>query len=180
MLRTVSTSIALIACLASSGAFACTRILWNEGGPAVLVGRTMDWPESTRPILTVLPRGLKGDGCKVGGEDLKDLNPARWTSKYGSLVTTVYGLGAADGMNERGLAAHMLYLNAADFGQRDAKLPGVQAGLWAQYPLDNAADVSEALDLLAKIQPIMVEAHGHEATVHLAIDDASGDSAIIE
>jgi penicillin V acylase-like amidase (Ntn superfamily) len=96
------------------------------------------------------------------------------------LVTTVYGLGAADGMNERGLAAHMLYLNAADFGQRNAKLPGVQAGLWEQYALDNSATVDEALDVLMKIQPIAIEAHGHKANVHLALEDAGGDSAIIE
>ncbi len=31
-----------------------------------------------------------------------------------------------------------------------------------------------------KIQLVMVEAHGSKATVHLAIEDASGDSAIIE
>ncbi len=152
--------------LASSGAFACTRILWNQGGRAVLVARTMDWPESTEPVLTVLPRGLTHDGGKVGAEDLHDPNPEQWTSKYGSLVTIVYGLGAADGMNEQGLAAHMLYLNAADFGARNAKLPGVQAGLWAQYALDNAATVTQA--------------HGHKANVHLALEDATGDSAIVE
>ena len=90
------------------------------------------------------------------------------------------GSARADGMNERGLAAHMLYLNAADFGQRDAKLPGVQAGLWAQYALDNSATVAEALGNLMKIQPIAIEAHGHKANVHLALEDASGDSAIIE
>jgi choloylglycine hydrolase len=140
----------------------------------------MDWPESTQPILTVLPRGLAHDGGKVGGDDPHDPNPEKWTSKYGSLVTTVYGLGAADGMNEQGLAAHMLYLNAADFGQRDPKLPGVQAGLWAQYALDSSATVAEALDLLMKIQPIAIEAHGHKANVHLALEDATGDSAIIE
>jgi penicillin V acylase-like amidase (Ntn superfamily) len=171
---------ALAALVGSTTAFACTRILWNEGGPAVLVGRTMDWPESTQPILTVLPGGLRRDGGSLGGEDLKDPNPAKWTAKYGSLVTTVYGLGAADGINERGLAAHMLYLNATDFGARDPNLPGVHAGLWAQYALDNAATVAEALDLLLKIQPIAVEAHGHKANVHLALEDASGDSAIIE
>ena len=180
MLHRLSISVAAIALVASSGAFACTRILWNEGGPAVLVARTMDWPESTQPILTVLPRGLTHDGGKVGGEDLHDPNPEKWTSKYGSLVTTVYGLGAADGMNERGLAVHMLYLNAADFGQLDPKLPGVQAGLWGQYALDNAATVAEALDNLMKIQPIAIEAHGHKANVHLALEDAGGDSAIIE
>ena len=180
MLRKVSTSVAVLALLASPGALACTRILWNEGGPAVLVARTMDWPESTQPILTVLPRGLAHDGGRVGGEDLHDPNPEKWTSKYGSLVTTVYGLGAADGVNEGGLAAHMLYLDATDFGRRDPKLPGVQAGLWAQYALDNTETVAEALDVLMKIQPIAVEAHGHKATVHLALEDASGNSAIIE
>ena len=107
-------------------------------------------------------------------------NPARWTSKYGSLVTTIYGIGTADGLNERGLGVHMLYLNATDFGPRDKSKPGVHAGLWAQYLLDNAATVKEALALLDTVQVVMVEAHGHKATVHLAIEDASGDSAIIE
>jgi choloylglycine hydrolase len=74
----------------------------------------------------------------------------------------------------------MLYLNAADYGPRDPALPGVQAGLWAQYVLDNAATVAEALELLEGIQVVMVSASGHDATVHLAIEDASGDSAIIE
>jgi choloylglycine hydrolase len=180
MFRTFLASTALAAMLGSTGAFGCTRILWNEGGPAVLVGRTMDWPESTQPVLTVLPRGLVHDGGALGGSSLGDPNPAKWMSKYGSVVTTVYGLGAADGINEKGLAAHMLYLNATDFGARDPGLSGVHAGLWAQYALDNAETVAEALDLLLKIQPIAVEAHGHKANVHLALEDASGDSAIIE
>ena len=170
----------LLASLAVGTAQACTRILWNGGGAAVLSGRTMDWPESTEPILTVLPRGLTHNGDVLGGHPLNDPNPMKWTSKYGSLVTTVYGLGAADGVNERGLAAHMLYLTASDFGARDTQRPGIQAGLWAQYALDNAATVEEALALLARIQPIMVEAHGRKATVHLALEDAGGDSAIIE
>ena len=170
MLRRLSTSVRALALLASSGAFACTRILWNQAGPAVLVARTMDWPEWTEPVLTVLPRGLTHDGGKVGAEDLHDPNPEQWTTKYGSLVTTVDGLGAADGMNEQGLAAHMLYLNAADFGARNAKLPGVQAGLWAQYALDNAATVTQALEALMKIQPGAIEAHGHKANVHPALE----------
>jgi penicillin V acylase-like amidase (Ntn superfamily) len=78
------------------------------------------------------------------------------------------------------LGAHLLYLNATDFGPRDPSKPGLQAGLWAQYLLDNAANVKEALALLNTFQLVMVEAHGHKATVHLAIEDASGDSAIIE
>lgn len=95
-------------------------------------------------------------------------------------MAAAYDLGAVDGVNETGLAGHLLYLNSTDYGTRDAARPGLQAGLWLQYALDNAASVSEALALLAPVQIVMVEAHEHKASVHLALEDASGDSAIIE
>jgi len=161
-------------------AVACTRILWNSNKLAVVVGRTMDWPESTDPVLTVLPRGMQRDGARLGTATVVAENPARWTSRYGSVVTTIYGVGTADGVNEKGLAAHMLFLTATDFGQRDTSKRGVHAGLWAQYLLDNASTVAEALELMKHVQPVLVTVHGHSSTVHLAIEDRSGDSAIIE
>lgn len=170
---------ALVAAI-SPAADACSRILWNNNPLAVIVGRTMDWPESTMPILTVLPAGMERNGGMAGPEVAVKENPAKWTSTYGSLITSVYGVGTADGVNEKGLAGHMLYLRATDFGPRDATKPGVNAGLWLQYLLDQAADVKEALALLDKVQIVMMSANGHKATVHLAIEDASGDSAIIE
>lgn len=161
-------------------AAACTRILWNTNKLAVVSSRTMDWPESTEPTLTVFPRGSARDGGRVGAvETIKD-NPAKWTAKYGSIVTTVYGIGAVDGLNEKGLAIHLLYLNATDFGPRDESKPGVVVTLWGQYALDNAATVEEALKVLEGVQIVMAEARGHKGTVHLAMEDASGDSAIIE
>jgi choloylglycine hydrolase len=161
-------------------ASACTRILWNSNDVAVVASRTMDWPESTEPIITVFPRGLPHDGGLIGPVRIVNDNPKVWTSKYGSIGVTVYGLGTADGLNERGFAGHMLYLNAAGFGPRDPSKPAVHAGLWLQYLLDNAASVDEALALLENIQIVPAEARGHKASVHLAIEDASGDSAIIE
>jgi choloylglycine hydrolase len=74
----------------------------------------------------------------------------------------------------------MLYLKATDFGARDTAKKGVQAGLWGQYMLDNAATVEEALKLFEGIQPVMILANGHKATLHLAMEDATGDSAIVE
>jgi choloylglycine hydrolase len=171
---------ATIVLAASQIADACTRVLWNDNKLAVLVGRTMDWPESTDPILTAFPRGMSRDGGRAAAAVVVKDNPAKWTSKYASLVTTIYGVGTADGFNERGLGAHMLYLSATDFGPRDPSKPAVQAALWAQYALDNAATVNEALDVLDKIQVVMVSARGHDANVHLALEDAGGDSAIIE
>jgi choloylglycine hydrolase len=161
-------------------AIACTRILWNTNKLAVVVGRTMDWPGSTEPLIAVFPRGLKRDGGRVGPLTVVPKNALQWTSRYGSLVVTAFGVGTGDGINEKGLGAHLLYFTATDFGPRDPSKPGLQAGLWAQYLLDNAATVSEALALEEKFQLIMIEKNGHKATLHLAIDDASGDSAIIE
>ncbi len=83
---------------------ACSRILWNDNELAVVVGRTMDWPESTEPVLTVLParhearrRPRRGRGGRQGQPGCAGRR------KYGSLVTTIYGIGTADGLNERGL-----------------------------------------------------------------------------
>lgn len=171
---------ALIMAAPIQSALACTRVLWNDNNRAVVVGRTMDWPELTEPVLTVFPRGMKRDGSRIGAQVVVADNPARWTSRYGSVVTTIYGVGTADGVNEKGFAVHMLYLNATDFGPRDEAKVGVQAALWGQYLLDNAATVVDALELMNGIQPVMVSVHGHNSNVHLGIEDASGNSAIIE
>lgn len=152
---------------------ACTRVLWNDQPGVMMTGRTMDWAESTQPALWVMPRGMAREG---GVPE----NPAKWTSKYGSVVTSVYDLGAADGVNEKGLAGHMLFLRATDFGPRDLAKPGLLAGLWVQYLLDNYATVAEAVEAMKKIQPVMQEARGFHSTVHVAVEDAGGDSAIFE
>jgi len=170
----------LIVEIALSTSFACTRILWNNNQFGVLAARSMDWPESTEPVLWFLPRSMKRDGSKCGTETVVKENPLRWTSKYASLVTSIYGVGSADGMNEKGLGGHLLYLAKTEFGTRDHKKKGVSAILWLQYVLDQAATVQEALDLLKRAQPVMIQAHGHNATVHLSLEDRTGDSAIIE
>lgn len=158
----------------------CTRILWNNNKLAVISGRTMDWPESTQPALVVLPRGMARDGGLLGPHRVVEGESARWTSKYGSVATTCYGVGSVDGLNEKGLGIHLLYLTATDFGPRDESRPGVHAGLWGEFLLDNAATVEEAIALMQTIQVVMVSLGDIKATVHLAMEDASGDSAILE
>jgi penicillin V acylase-like amidase (Ntn superfamily) len=158
----------------------CTRVLWNGNDIAVLTGRTMDWPESTQPLIVAFPRGRARDGGTMLGDVVVPENPLRWTSTYASLATTVYGIGTVDGFNERGLAAHGLYLEATEVGERNPELAGLHIAMWTQYLLDQAATVSEALALMAGVQLVMVSAHGFEATIHLAIEDAGGDSAILE
>ncbi|WP_179469236.1 linear amide C-N hydrolase [Mycolicibacterium vinylchloridicum] len=157
----------------------CTRVLWNTNDLAVLTGRSMDWPESTQPSIVGFARGRERDGTHPAGV-VSDPNPLRWTSTYSSLVTTIYGLGTVDGLNEAGLAGHALYLESTDFGPRDATKPAVQAGLWLQYLLDQADTVAEALRLMDGIEVLKVSARGRDANLHLALEDIGGDSAIIE
>ena len=78
------------------------------------------------------------------------------------------------------LLCALLILGFAGTGKASERTAYPQAGLWTQYLLDNAANVEEALKLFEGIQIVRVEANGHKANVHVAIEDASGDSAIIE
>lgn len=158
----------------------CTRVLWNSNNLGVLVGRTMDWPESTEPTLIVAPRDYQRHGGKAGPEIVINENALEWKSRYGSIIVSVYGIGTVDGLNEKGFAANALYLKSTELAERDPGKPGLQIGLWAQYLLDNAASVDEAIRLTREIQLVMVESHGRQATLHLAVEDASGDSAIME
>jgi penicillin V acylase-like amidase (Ntn superfamily) len=148
---------------------ACTRIFANDKGSFIVVARSMEWATTTEPIITVLPRGLHHDGGKVGPKEAISENPLKWTSDYGSVVTTIYGIGSADGINERGLAAHMLYFPAADYGVRQPSKPGLQAALWAQYALDKAATVSQALANLEKIQVVKIEIQAHGETQRIGV-----------
>ncbi len=174
------------ALLLASTAQPCSRILWNDNGQAVLVGRNSDWPGtsenpgSTRPTLEVFPRSIARDGSTLAGQVVVKDNSVKWTSKYGSVVTSGFGIGSCDGMNEKGLGVHLQYLEATDFGKRDVRVPGLQAALWGQYLLDNAATVKEALALHDNIQIVMIQVGKVRSAAHIAIEDATGDSAIIE
>jgi penicillin V acylase-like amidase (Ntn superfamily) len=88
------------------------------------------------------------------------------------------------GMNEKGLVANLLWLVESEYPKPDGSKPGLAISVWAQYVLDNFANVQEAVDALNAEPFTLVTANvpGQErlATLHLAISDANGDSAIIE
>ncbi|MFH8841162.1 linear amide C-N hydrolase [Streptomyces sp. NPDC017868] len=157
----------------------CTRVMWRAAGQPVVVGRNMDWKQGLGTNLWVLPRGAERVG--VRGDDPA---PLRWTAAYGSVVATAYDSATTDGVNERGLGAHLLWLAEADFGERDARLPAVSVSMWTQYVLDRFATVAEAVASM-EAEPFQVrpqgDAHaGTFSTVHLAVEDAGGDSAVVE
>ena len=155
---------------------ACTRTVYFGREGQTVTGRSMDWIEDMQTNLWLFPRGMKRDGGLGNGS-------LEWTSKYGSVVTSIYEGGTADGMNEKGLVANLLYLVESEYPAADDKRPGLCITAWAQHLLDNFATVNEAVEEIQKdafrVVPVAAP-NGEKGTVHLAISDATGDSAIFE
>jgi choloylglycine hydrolase len=156
-------------------ATACTRVLYTGSNNTVITGRSLDWMNDTASNIWTMPKGMKRDGATGA-------NSITWTSKYGSVVVSMYDIATLDGMNEKGLVANVLYLSESNYGKADGK-PTLSIAAWAQYVLDQYASVKEAVESLRQepfriIAPVLPD--GHPATGHLAISDPSGDSAIFE
>lgn len=156
----------------------CSRIEYETGTGTFITGRGMDWNDPTaKTRLWSFPKGMSKDGGT--GAD-----PLVWNSQYGSVVASFYDAGSADGMNEAGLVANLLYLAESDFGDAAvAGKPTISLGAWAQYFLDTFATVAEAVDAMQDppftvIAPVLP--NGRAATMHLCLSDPTGDSAIIE
>ncbi|HCM21134.1 MAG TPA: choloylglycine hydrolase, partial [Porphyromonadaceae bacterium] len=129
--------------------------------------------------LWVFPRGMERSG-EVGPLSTK------WTSKYGSIIASAWDIATADGMNEKGLVANILWLVESEYPTFDPQgtKQGISISLWAQYVLDNFATVEEAVNQL-KGEPFVVVSDyvpGTEkfTTLHLSLSDAQGDNAIFE
>lgn len=156
--------------------YSCSRILYPNSN-AMVVGRTMDWINDLYTNLVVYPRNMERDGAASG-------NSLTWKTKYGSVVSAAYELITTDGMNEMGLSSHILWQGDADYGTRYQKLPGLSVVMWAQFYLDNFKTVDEAIHY-TEINPFQIQTFfdppsGRYLKLHLALEDASGDSAIIE
>src|SRR5215813_10666611 len=155
---------------------ACTRTLFVGDDGTVLTGRNMDWVEDMQSDLWAFPAGMKRDGA-CGPSSIQ------WTSRYGSVITSSYNAGSADGLNEKGLVANMQYMSDSDPGPPVAGKPLLTISAWLQYVLDNYATVAEAVAALSK-EPFSLVAvtmpNGSKERLHLSISDASGDSAIFE
>lgn len=156
----------------------CTRAVYRGLDNLVITGRTMDWLNDMRSNIWAFPRGMERDGATGA-------NSIRWVSKYGSVGTAGWDIGIADGINERGLFANLLYLTESQYPTptpTDSRQP-LCLSLWAQYVLDNFASVSEAVAALEQEPFYVVPAispDGKPGTIHLSISDAVGDSAILE
>lgn len=160
----------------------CTRILWTgKVGNALssVCGRNMDWGTDMGEKLWVFPAGLKRKS-DVKGKSVE------WVSKYGSIAASVYDQATADGMNEKGLGIHANWLTESYYGERDESKPGLDGNRTLQYFLDNFATVKEVVEDFKnkdiQLVPTKIKKGSSEQEIqcHLAVEDALGESAIIE
>lgn len=158
---------------------ACSRVVYKGPENTIITARSMDWKDEIDPNLWIFPKGLERSG-NVGDMSLK------WTSKYGSVITSAWDIATTDGINEKGLVANILWLVESEYPafDKDGSRQGVTIAAWAQYVLDNFATVDEAVEELQKEEFVVVSDFipGTEkfTTLHLSLSDATGDNAIFE
>ncbi|MEL4070224.1 linear amide C-N hydrolase [Ochrobactrum sp. GPK 3] len=156
---------------------ACTRLVYHGANDQIITARSMDWKVDVATNLWIFPRGMKRSG-EAGP------NSAQWQSKYGSVIASGYDISTTDGLNEAGLSASVLWLVESEYPPFDEKHPSLSIAAWAQYVLDNFATVDEAVKALSdnpfNVVTDKVPGEDRLATLHLAMTDSSGDSAIIE
>ncbi|MFA6818743.1 MAG: linear amide C-N hydrolase [Bacteroidales bacterium] len=167
----------LMQILATAESNACTRVVYQGPGGLIITARSMDWASEIPANLWVFPRGMQREG-RVGP------NSVNWISRYGSIVASSFDMSTADGMNEKGLVANLLWLAEAGYPPYDGSQKGLTVAAWAQYVLDNFATVAEAVEALSKEEFVVVSGPmpglGREATVHMSLSDAEGNNAILE
>lgn len=154
---------------------ACTRVTYI-GENAVITGRTLDWRTPIPTNLYVYPRGVTRRSYDTD-------RSITWTSKYGSVVSVGYDVGVNEGMNEMGLVCNLLYLPGTFYASDDDPRPYMSTALWAAYVLDNFATTHEAVEALSA-DSFQINAPkmpgGSATTLHMAISDDTGNSAIVE
>jgi len=150
--------------------------MWPDANGTVIVGRNMDFHQELNTNLWKLPRGIRRDD-RVDGK-------LTWTAAYGSVVAGVYDILSTDGVNEKGLGGHVLWLAESDYGTPDPDRPQLAMSVWLQYYLDNFATVAEAVAWTREHNPQVIPmadpTGGSQPAIHLALDDATGDSVILE
>lgn len=166
---------------ASSQACTSLRVKTIEGG--VFYARTMEFPTSPQPMVSIIPKGTTMRGTLPDGT----ANGAAWTVKYGFVGMRDYPpLLVSDGMNEKGLVVGMLlFPGYAGYQPFDPSLSGrTIAGFEvANWLLSNFADVNEAREGLKSIRVCEAALPLPEAgnlPLHYVVHDAKGGCLVVE
>jgi penicillin V acylase-like amidase (Ntn superfamily) len=165
---------------------ACTRIFWNTNPGLKIVGRNEDYVTASHPTLVATSRGVKRWGTV---DSAKKPNSISWTVRYGNIAVYANNRFPNDGMNEAGLTARTLYYLDGDPNETiapDDRKKELDEDHWVSFVLDNFATVAEAVAAIrndvyiVSVQGKEGSGYSYATPKHLALADATGDSAIAE
>ncbi|PKH52533.1 choloylglycine hydrolase [Tenacibaculum sp. Bg11-29] len=179
----------------------CTRIFNNFNNSFLTTARNMDW--ATQMATTIFAFKIDNDQPMVkSGTSIRNEKTLVWTAQYDSIVTMIESkvttdnskekeetiFGASDGINSVGLVANLLYdSNATYHRSNGSSCKNLDVLRWVQFVLDTCCSVEEVVNKFNKDASVQIQLIGgkvpgseSEASLHLAISDVLGDSAIIE
>lgn len=125
--RTLVALATLAAFAPAQPAVSCSRAMYEGPNGTVVTTRSSHRIGSQGTHLWRYPRGLERDGAASPGT-------LTWTSRYGSVTTAGWDIATIDGLNEKGLAANMIYLAESDYGKpaaNDRRKP-ISTTAWGQ------------------------------------------------
>jgi len=142
--------------LVSPSSHACTTFALPTHNNLV-VGKSYDW-HAGQGVVFVNPAKVRKKATDVNGSFAEK---AAWTSKYGSVSFTQFGIDLPlGGVNQKGLVVEIMWLNATKYPVEQS-LPVLNELQWIQYILDLAATTDEAEELAKKVQVQKVFAPVH-------------------
>ncbi|HEV7732616.1 MAG TPA: choloylglycine hydrolase family protein [Candidatus Binatia bacterium] len=184
MIDSTAVRTAIVAALLLGGVHttqACTGISLTAADGTVVHARTLEFAIDIDSSVIMIPRGFARTGTTPDGKP-----GLQWTSKYASVGANGVGMPVLfDGVNEKGLSSGLFYFptsagympyTAADAGKT---LAPWELGSWL---LENFASVDEVRANIGKVvvPGVVYQGWGMAPEVHFIVQDASGESIVIE
>ena len=167
-----STLFLLLISLIAQTSHSCTIFCLDKGSQLV-VGSNFDW-FGGEGLVIVNKRNVSKTAPLHPAWAEKQ--PAKWTSKYGSVTFNRAGRETPwGGMNEVGLVVTQTGLETTEYPKADSR-PAIFSVAWKQYQLDNFSTVEE---VIASDSQIRIAPKSHIKS-HFLVSDRLGNAAIIE
>ncbi len=169
----------MAASLPSDSLFAgagCSTLLVKDAEAGVLFGRNFDWHGCDALIVEHDVAEGYDSVSTVNLDFLKSAAGSALGNMPDEVVAQAALFAPLDGMNEAGLAVATLMIEDSDTIDQATDKPDLTTTTAVRLLLDAAANVEEALDVLAAH-----DLHGSMGLmVHFAIADAEGNGAVVE
>lgn len=157
------------------GTFGCSTISARTPEGEAVFGRNFDWGTCTALIVQTSP--AEGyDSVSTVNMDFLNLGLDMPEEMQMRLLSVAAPFAPMDGMNEKGLCVAVLMIQDSPGFHQDTGKPDLTTTTAVRLLLDQAADVEEAVELLARY-----DMHASAGMmVHFALADAEGHSVVVE